>query len=181
MDFLEEHFGEWKEISRTPILCWIAVFVVFLIYALAKGYEFLFIDFANLAIHEVGHPLFGMFGYTMMILGGTLLELIVPAALAVAFFWRREIPGFAFCTFWFFENFLYIGVYMSDARAQALPLVGAGDHDWAILFGQWGLMARDTAIGQTTRAIGWLGMVAVVAWLGWRARTAPWTKEEPKW
>jgi len=50
-----------------------------------------------------------------MVLGGTLLELIVPFACAVYFFFQRQCFGTAFCSFWFFENFLYIGVYMSDA------------------------------------------------------------------
>jgi hypothetical protein len=49
-----------------------------------------------------------------------------------------------------------------------LPLVGSGDHDWAILFGQWGLLMKDQNIGGAMRAIGWIGMVAVVGWLAWR-------------
>lgn len=103
--------------------------------------------------------------------GGTLLELIVPLACGAYFFAKREVAGVAFCLFWFFENFLYIGVYMADARAQALPLVGSGDHDWAILFGQWGMLAHDRGIGQMTRIIGWAGMIAVVVWLGLRMRS----------
>ena len=59
---------------------------------------------------------------------------------------------------------------MADARAQALPLVGSGDHDWAILFGGWGLLLQDQKIGHATRALGWLGMLMSVAWLAWRAK-----------
>ena len=168
MAFLEEKFGEWKPVSRFAGIAWIAVYVLFLIYAAADRSGFLFLDFVNLMIHEVGHPLFSGFGYTMTILGGTLAELIVPLMCAGYFFWQREITGFAFCSFWFFENFPYIGTYMADARAQALPLVGSGDHDWAILFGQWGLMTRDVQIGGSVRAIGWLGMLSVIGWLAWR-------------
>ena len=66
---------------------------------------------------------------------------------------------------------------MADARAQALPLVGSGDHDWAILFGQWNLLLRDQQIGGVMRVTGWLGMIAVVCWLAWRtwmgAQAAP--------
>ena len=51
-----------------------------------------------------------------MLLGGTLGELIVPLACAAFFFFHRQIYGFAFSLFWFFENFLYIGTYMADAR-----------------------------------------------------------------
>jgi uncharacterized membrane protein YebE (DUF533 family) len=57
---------------------------------------------------------------------------------------------------------------MADARAQNLPLVGSGDHDWGILFGQWGLLAQDERIGAATRAIGWIGMIAAMGWLAWR-------------
>jgi hypothetical protein len=74
----------------------------------------------------------------------------------------------AFCAFWFFENFLYIGTYMADARTLALPLVGNGDHDWEILFTQWNLLLHDLQIGHTTRFLGWLGMLSTLAWLAWR-------------
>jgi len=169
MPFLEDRFGPWKPISKAAGIAWLVVFALFLLYALADSSGFLFIDWANLMIHEAGHPFFSWFGsYTLTILGGTLGELIVPLLCAIAFFFRREIPGLAFSFFWFFENFLYIGTYMSDARAEALPLVGNGDHDWNILFGQWNLLPQDTAIGHTTRLLGWLGMLATCAWLTYR-------------
>jgi len=56
---------------------------------------------------------------------------------------------------------------MSDARAQNLPLVGSGEHDWNILFSQWGVLMQDRAIGATTRWLGWCGMLAMLAWLAW--------------
>jgi hypothetical protein len=173
MAIFEERLGEWKEMSRPEVAGWVTAYVLFLTYALAERSGFLFLDYANLMIHEAGHPLFGPFGYTSMILGGTLLELLVPLGCAGYFFAKREVAGFAFCAFWFFENFLYIGVYMADARAEELPLVGSGDHDWAILFGRWGLLLRDRSIGEVTRWIGWVGMLSVVIWLGLRARPKP--------
>ena|SRR5215468_2388882 len=169
MALLEEYFDEWKAIPRSVGVAWLVAFALFLLYALADKSGFLFIDWANLMVHEVGHAFFGWFGsYTLAILGGTLGELMVPLFCAALFFCRREIPGVAFSLFWLFENLLYIGFYMSDARAEALPLVGSGDHDWNILFGQWGLLLRDTTIGSATRTIGWLGMLTVCAWLALR-------------
>ena len=167
---LAEQLDEWKEMSRGALVGWLVAYALFLAYALADRSGFLFLDYANLMIHEMGHPLFSWFGYTLMILGGTLLELLVPLCCAAYFFAKRETAGFAFGLFWFFENFLYIGVYMADARAQALPLVGSGDHDWAILFGKWGMLLHDRSIGGTTRTAGWLGMVGVMMWLMLRAR-----------
>src|SRR5258707_2091749 len=160
MAFLEEQFGEWKPISRYAGIGWLCFYLLFLIYAARDRMGFLFLDYANLMIHGCGHPIFCVFGYTPMILGGTLAELIVPLLCAGYFFWKREIAGTAFCAFWFFENFPYIGTYMADARAQDLPLVGSGDHDWGILFGLWGLLAQDQKIGGTTPAIGWGRMLS---------------------
>jgi hypothetical protein len=171
MAFLEEKFGEWKPVSRAAGIGWLCAYGLFLLYALANRSGFLFFDYVNLIIHEGGHFFFSWFGYTIMILGGTLGELLAPLLCAIYFFWQRETTGFAFCGFWFFENFPYIGTYMADARAQALPLVGSGEHDWEILFGQWGLLAQDQKIGGMMRTLGWLGMIATMAWLAYRMRT----------
>jgi hypothetical protein len=63
---------------------------------------------------------------------------------------------------------------MSDARTASMPLVGGDESDWTVLFTQWNLMLRDQQIAHTTRAIGWLGMLASVAWFAYRAfRNAP--------
>jgi hypothetical protein len=168
MAFLEQYFGEWKPVSRIAGIAWIVFYAMFLLYAFVDRSGFLLIDYVNLMIHEGGHFFFSWFGYTITILGGTLGELIVPFLCALYFFWKREVTAVAFCGFWFFENFLYIGTYMADARTQALQLVGSGEHDWEVLFTQWGLMLQDQKIGHTTRAIGWIGMVASVLWLAWR-------------
>jgi hypothetical protein len=168
VSLLEDYFGEWKPISRGAGIPWLCFYALFLIYAGAERSGFLFLDYVNLMVHEAGHFFFSWFGYTVMILGGTLAELLVPLACAAYFFVRREILGFAFCNFWFFENFPYIGRYMADARVQALPLVGSGDHDWEILFGQWRLLLQDQRIGGFMRVAGWLGMIAVMTWLAWR-------------
>ena len=57
---------------------------------------------------------------------------------------------------------------MADARAQALPLVGSGEHDWGILFGQWNLILQDRRIGELTRGAGWIGMAGIMAWFAVR-------------
>jgi len=158
---------EWKPVSRPVAIIAIAFYLLFLLYAALSRSNFLFLDYANLMIHEAGHPLFSPFGETLMILGGTLAELIVPLVCAAYFFFRRESTGVAFCSFWFFENFLYIGTYMSDARTLALPLVGSGDHDWEILFTQWNLLLHDQQIGHATRTFGWLGTLASLTWFTW--------------
>ena len=173
MILLGEQLGEWKRISRPAAIAWLCFYGLFLLYAATSRSGFLFLDYVNLLIHEAGHFFFSWFGYTVTILGGTLGELLVPLLCAAYFAWQRETSGAAFCSFWFFENFPYIGAYMADARAEALPLVGSGEHDWQILFGQWGLLLHDRAIGGFTSAVGWLGMLATVAWFAWRVWQSP--------
>jgi hypothetical protein len=166
--FLNDYFGDWKPVSRHAGIGWLCFYALFLIYAAADRSGFLFLDYVNLIIHEGGHFFFSWFGYTIMMLGGTLGELLAPLLCAAYFFVHRETSGFAFCSFWFFENFPYIGTYMADARTLALPLVGSGDHDWEILFGQWGLLAQDQRIGGAMCAIGWVGMMGTIGWLAWQ-------------
>ena len=77
---------------------------------------------------------------------------------------------------------------MADARAQDLPLLTVGDgdyviHDWNYLFTKLGVLQHDTQIGGTFRILGWIGMLAVVAWLIWRganSEAAPNEQDEHK-
>jgi hypothetical protein len=173
MQYFGYEFEDWKPLSLPAGIAWLVCYFLFLLYAAAAHSSFLFIDFVNLIIHEGGHFFFGWFGHTIMIMGGTMGELLVPLLCGIYFFWQREVAATAFCGFWFFENFIYIGWYMADARAQALPLVGGDEHDWGTLFELWGWLPLDEKIGATTRAIGWLGMLAAMLWLAfrtWRSR-----------
>ena len=170
MTFLEEQIGPWKPVSRAAAIGWLVFYIMFFLYAAFNRSGFLFFDYVNLIIHEGGHFVFSWFGYTITILGGTLGELFVPLLCGLYFFRQCELTAVAFCSFWFFENFLYIGAYMADARALALPLVGSGDHDWEILFGRWRVLQYDQRIGGITRDLGWLGMLAVMAWFAWRTK-----------
>ena len=103
------------------------------------------------------------------------MQWLVPFLLAVYFFSQRQVTGFIFCAFFFFENLLYTATYMADARAMDLPLVTTGDpdfaeHDFHAIFTSLGVLDHDTQIAAFVRLIGWCGMVACVAWLAMRAR-----------
>jgi hypothetical protein len=166
----------WKPVSRPALGAWLVFYVGFLAYAFAAHGGFLFIDMANLIVHEGGHNLFGWFGPTIGLWGGTLLQWLVPFLLAVYFFTQRETAGFVFCTFFFFENWLYTATYMADARALVLPLVTTGDpefakHDFNAIFSSLGVLDYDTTIAAAVRVLGWCGMIAVVIWFA-RQKTA---------
>jgi hypothetical protein len=166
-EFLSPLRENWERVSKPVRMGWLAFYGLFLLYAL--------IDYVFVPIHEGGHLLFGYFGHTLMVAGGTLLQLGVPVMLAVYFAFQRQATGTAFCSFFFFENFLNVATYMADARAQELPLITVGDpdfveHDWFTMFTQFGVLPYDTKIAAVVRALGWLGMIAVVVWFWWRTK-----------
>ena len=161
---------EWLPVSRWATGAWVAFYALFIIYAFSQHGGYLFIDSANLVVHEGGHLLFGRFGSTLGIWGGTILQWLVPLLLAAYFFTQRQTAAFVFCMFFFFENWLYTATYMADARAMALPLVTTGDsdyieHDWNTIFTSLGVLQHDTTIAAVVRLLGWCGMLATVAWL----------------
>ena len=176
--YLHSKFEEpWKPLSRLAVVAWLVFYAGFLAYAFSEQGGFLFIDSANLVVHEGGHNLFGWFGPTLGLWGGTLLQWLVPFLLAAYFFTQRQTTGFVFCLFFFFENWLYTATYMADARAQELPLVTTGDpdfveHDFHAIFSGLGVLDYDTKIAMVVRILGWCGMLACVAWLAWRLRSA---------
>lgn len=160
----------WKPVSRPALVAWLIFYVWFLGYAFSAHGGFLFIDSANLVVHEGGHNLFSWFGPTLCLWGGTLLQWLVPFLLAAYFFTQRQTSGFVFCLFFFFENWLYTATYMADARAQVLPLVTTGDpdfveHDFYAIFSSLGVLSHDTQIAAVVRLLAWCGMIAVVVWL----------------
>lgn len=125
------------------------------------------LDSLDLAIHETGHLVFAIGGETLTLLGGTLLQLTVPAAFAVALWRRGDRHGATVPLWWLGQNCWNISVYIRDAQAQELPLVGGGEHDWAILLDQLGWLERDQAIGRTVWLAG-VVLYAVAIVLGWR-------------
>ncbi len=165
----------WEPVSQAALAAWVLFYGIVLLGAAAGGGVARYFDLVFVPIHEGGHLLFGWFGsHWLMVAGGTLLQLGVPFALAVYFALRRQIPGTAFCAFFFFEQFLPVGIYMADSRSQSLTYVTVGDpdlaeHDWYYLFSHAGVLEHDTQIGGAVRVLGWIGMLAVVGWLIWQA------------
>lgn len=169
---------DWRRISKVGTVAWLIFFGwFFLTFWTGRGFLMLFnnVDFV---LHEAGHLLFSYTGSRFLAaLGGSLFQLFVPAALCMQFVLQREPYGTAFCSFVFFQNFLHIGPYMADARAQLLPLVtvggGEAQHDFYYLFGRLGLLPYDTMVGGSVGFLGWAGMLAAMVWLWGRYRKSP--------
>jgi hypothetical protein len=124
---------------------------------------FRLLDSVDLAIHETGHLVFAPFGEWMAMAGGTIFQLIVPLAFVGHFAWRRDTFGAAVCLWWVAQNCWNIATYIADARAQVLPLVGGGEHDWAYLLSASGNMANDRTIARFVQGLGVLLYIMSIA------------------
>jgi len=114
----------------------------------------------NLVFHEAGHALFSYFGHFLYMLGGTLLECLMPFFLAFHFYRQREFFGIALCFGWLATVLSGVATYCGDARAMELPLVtvfgGGGEpgHDWNYLLGKMGVLRYDLEVAFLIRSLG---------------------------
>src|SRR5438876_8876675 len=74
-EFAAHYRQPWRPLSRPALIAWLVFYLLFLLYAWDARGGFLIIDNANLIVHEAGHLLFSYLGYTLMIWGGTILQL----------------------------------------------------------------------------------------------------------
>lgn len=122
------------------------------------------LDDVNLAIHEAGHVLFQPLGDPLVVLGGSLFQVIVPLAFVMYFFARRELFSASVVLAWVAASLANVAVYIGDARAQELPLLGGENviHDWWYLLIEWDLLSSDLSIARWTRLISATAFVASV-------------------
>lgn len=127
-----------------------------------------FLHNIDLAFHEFGHVFFAPFGQFMMILGGSLFQLLLPLALLFAFtFYQRENFGAAVMLWWCGQSFVDLAPYIRDAEYRSLPLVGgAGEesHDWGNLLTMLDAVDSAVALGNTSFVIGCALMAAGLLW-----------------
>jgi hypothetical protein len=120
---------------------------------------------ADLLFHEAGHLILRPLGEFAGICGGTLGQLVFPAIVTVYFLVKRDRYSAAFGFFWIGINCFQIAVYIRDARAQVLPLVGGDIHDWGYLLGRLGLLAWDHRIGDAVWCAGFTLLIYAL-WTG---------------
>lgn len=131
-----------------------------------------FLHNINLVFHEAGHVLFRPFGRTMMFLGGSLFQVLLPLLLMLAFLVKNR-DGFAasVCLWWAGQSLMDVAPYIADARALRLPLLGGGTgadspgmHDWANLLRPRGWLQYDLQIASAADLIGSTMLVLALLW-----------------
>ena len=131
-----------------------------------------FLHLPDLVFHEAGHVLFSPFGRFMTVLGGSLLQFLVPVIAAVAFIRQEEPFSAAICAWWAGQNLVDLAPYIADARRLGLVLLGGRTgaevegHDWEFILTELGMTHLDQRFGYTAYALGILIMVGSLAYAG---------------
>lgn len=131
-----------------------------------------------LIFHEAGHVLFIPFGEFMTVLGGSLFQLMVPGFFVAYFLLKRDSYAVCFALLYLAASLADVSVYIADARAGDLPLLGGerSNHDWTFLLIELELLERDTALGafvmSTAQLLFWPTAAAGV-WIGWQGAMQP--------
>ncbi len=133
-----------------------------------------FIHLVNLPFHEAGHVLFGPFGRFIGVLGGSLMQLVIPAVVLCAFIYHRNVFGGAVGLWWLGESFLDLAPYIDDARAGQLLLLGGVTgsevedyHDWEAILRQLGWLQYDHSIARLAHSTGTALILLSLAWGGY--------------
>jgi hypothetical protein len=153
--------GQGAIAARRAVTVALAVYGVYHLRHLGLGS---LIDGVDLAIHETGHLVFAPFGELMGFAGGTLLQLMMPAAFVAYFVRRGDGHSASAALWWVGQSCANVSVYAADARAEELPLVGGGEHDWAYLLGRFGWLEHDQGVGRAFLMVAGTLMLAATVW-----------------
>lgn len=127
-----------------------------------------FLDIVDLPIHETGHLLFRMFGEFMMVAGGSLFQVILPAVFVGYFVWHKKYYSAGIVLFWVGQSIINVFIYASDAVVMQLVLTSGttgsegGFHDWNYLLTKTGLIGSTKTVAALIRMAGSLTIVAAI-------------------
>lgn len=119
-----------------------------------------FLDNVDLPIHETGHLIFRILGEFMGIAGGSLFQVIFPAAFVGYFIWQRSYYSAAIVLLWVGQSILNVWVYAADAVVMQLVLTSGftgsegSFHDWNYLLTATGLINSTKTVAGIIRLIG---------------------------
>jgi len=130
------------------------------IYFLINRGSYTFLDLIDLFIHEPGHLIFGLFGEFVQFLGGTLMQIILPLGIAIAFLYKGQKYLSQIFFFWLGHNFINISVYVDDANKMKLRIIG-GAHDWNWILNKIGLIEYAEEIGYVFVGFAVLSFIAM--------------------
>ncbi|MFO7716716.1 zinc ribbon domain-containing protein [Desulfosarcina sp.] len=129
----------------------------------------------NLPFHEAGHIFFRPFGRVMTSLGGSLMQVLMPAICLLVFLIKTRDPfAGSFALWWMGQNFIDLAPYINDARSLRMPLLGGnvgshspyGFHDWEFILKETGLIRFDHTIARLSHVVGAVLIATALFWGG---------------
>lgn len=168
-----------KEVESTVFYGRVAIYILFFLW----GWWFIlagmswssiggsFLHNVNLPFHEFGHILFSPLGRFMTLLGGSLLQVLLPLGLGAAFLWQyRDNFAASIMLWWSGQNFIDISPYIADASFRTIPLIGGlgkEAHDWGNLLTELGWLHYDYTLGKASFIFGSALMILANIWGGY--------------
>lgn len=157
-------------LGRAALLMAFTIWTISLLRSPLGGLMNSFMHLVNLPFHEAGHILFSPFGDFMTALGGSLLQVMVPAICAAAFLLKQEDPfGASICVWWTGESLIDLAPYIDDARSLQLMLLGGPadeveGHDWEAILTSLGWLHLDHRIANLVYYAGAILMIGAMMW-----------------
>ncbi len=156
------------------------------VFFLAWGWQFIKMDYSinpyeiadsfmhniNLVFHEAGHVVFRPFGRFMMILGGSLMQLLVPAVVLLSFIFKnRDNFAASIGLWWLGQSLVDLAPYIDDAMEQKLVLLGGrtgadspGSHDWNNILIEFNVLERYHEYARFADLLGTAIILLALAW-----------------
>jgi len=155
------------------LVIWVIKFILAPVESNYAGKSFLHL--VNLPFHEAGHVLFRPFGRFIMVLGGSLGQLLMPLICFIVLLIKtRDTFGASITLWWLGESFMDLAPYINDARALKLMLLGGVTgretvdyHDWEYILRKLGWLRYDHILATTAQISGILLMVLSISWAGY--------------
>jgi hypothetical protein len=149
-----------------PKIIFAAVLSIYFLWIAYDPMQGSFLDNVDLPIHETGHLLFRPLGEFMGVAGGSVFQVIFPAAFMVYFIWNEKYYSAAVVLFWVGQSILNVYVYAADAAVMQLVLTSGmtgsegSFHDWNYLLTETGLIGSTKTIAGIIRLAGALVIIS---------------------
>ncbi len=149
-----------------PRLIFAALLAIYFLWIAYDPMQGSFLDMVDLPIHETGHLIFRLFGEFMMIAGGSLFQVIVPAIFVGYFWWSEKYYSAAIVLFWVGQSIINVYIYAADAVVMQLVLTSGltgsegSFHDWNYMLTRLGLIGSTRVVAGLIRVAGALTIIS---------------------
>jgi hypothetical protein len=149
-----------------PKLVFAVLLAVYFLWIAFDPMQGSFLDIVDLPIHETGHLLFRPFGEFMMVAGGSLFQVIMPAIFVGYFIWQKSYYSVAITLLWVGQSIINVYIYAADAVVMQLVLTSGftgsegSFHDWNYLLTYLGLINSTKSVAGIIRLLGTFTIIA---------------------